>query len=64
MREFLGYLSLVLAILTVFFGIWAARYFAPHRVYGRSRARERKRRGKFRSSSEGMDAEQGPITDE
>lgn len=44
LREIIGYACLLLAVLIVAGGIWAARYFSHQRVYARRLAQERRAR--------------------
>ena len=51
LRELIGYLCLLLALGGAGAGIWAAGYYAPARVYGRLRARERRERREVRGGT-------------
>ena len=42
MREILGYILAIVAVLIAIGGVWAAHYYSPRRKYARMRARERR----------------------
>ena len=42
MREVLGYILAIVAVLIAIGGVWAAHYYSPRRKYARMRARERR----------------------
>ena len=44
MRIVLGYALALVALTIVAYGVWAARYYSPARVYWRMRAKERRER--------------------
>ena len=41
LREIVGYLLALIAVLSAVGGVWAARHYSPGRRYRRMRARER-----------------------
>jgi hypothetical protein len=42
MRDVLGYILAIFAVLIAIGGVWAAHYYSPRRKYSRMRARERR----------------------
>jgi hypothetical protein len=42
MREILGFILAIVALLIATGGVWAASYYSPRRKYSRMRARERR----------------------